>query len=201
MEEDVQIVNELPIVLVSGVAGSLLGYVFGVLRTLNERRNERRDEAIAEIYRLESQFYRGVVSWTADPVSPPPAGGNWEDYCRNLFREFTDVYHANSIWLGKDTYELIMEFGQAGMAILNEFRHMTSAGYLRDGAGRGTYATRCSGRRHDKVEDALRTEMEWSRSLIPRHSFRPGSRKRRTTHHRLQPVLGMRRWDPKTLRT
>lgn len=160
--------TEVLVALVGAAVGAAGGYVFGVLRTLNERRNERRDDAIADIYRLESQFYRGVVAWTADSTSTPPTDGNWEDYCRNLFREFTDIYHANSIWFGKDTYELIKEFGHASMDILNAFHYMRSDGSLPDGTMAWDLRAQVLMRKHDKIEDALRTEMEWSRSLIPR---------------------------------
>jgi hypothetical protein len=158
-------VTEALVALVSLVVGILAGYVFGVLRTLNERRNERRDDAIAEIYRLESLFYHSVVSWTANPTSAPPTASNWELHCRNLYREFTDAYHANSIWLGSDTYELIKEFGHAGKDILNEFRHMDRNGQLPSGKSAWDRRAEVLMPKHDKVEDALRTEMEWSRSL------------------------------------
>ena len=57
--------------LSGGVFGVAGGYVFGVLRTLNERRNERRDAALAEIFKEMSLFYRALVAWTDDPNPGP----------------------------------------------------------------------------------------------------------------------------------
>ena len=52
----------LLLALVGGAVGLIGGYVFGVLRTLSERRNERRDAALAEIFKEMSLFYRYLGS-------------------------------------------------------------------------------------------------------------------------------------------
>jgi hypothetical protein len=71
VEEDVRTVTEVLIALVGIVVGGMSGYVFGVLRTLNESRNERRDAALAEIFKEMALFYRYLVSWT-DNYDPDP---------------------------------------------------------------------------------------------------------------------------------
>lgn len=58
--------------------GTLGGYVFGVAQS----RNERRDNALAEIFKEMMLFYRGVVAWTAPnqttgPITEP--GTTWRD--------------------------------------------------------------------------------------------------------------------------
>jgi hypothetical protein len=63
---------------------------------------------------------------------------------------------------------LIKEFGHAAMNILNEFRSMESDGSLPDGTHAWDQRDHLLRKKHDRVEDALRTEMEWSRALIPR---------------------------------
>ena len=79
VEEALGVVNEASIALVSGVVGLLgggyVGYVFGVLRTLSESRNDRRDAGLAEIYKELSLFHRYLASWTADydPDKPTAA--------------------------------------------------------------------------------------------------------------------------------
>ena len=67
-KEDVRGVTDVLIALVGVVVGGLGGYVLGVLRTLNERRNERRDVALTEIFKEMSLFYRSLVTWTMTPT-------------------------------------------------------------------------------------------------------------------------------------
>jgi len=85
------VVNESSIVLVSGVVGLLgggyVGYMFGVLRTLSERRNERRDAALAEIFKGMSLFYRALASWTDGPNPDPNK--------RHPESDISVRYHAN----------------------------------------------------------------------------------------------------------
>jgi hypothetical protein len=62
--------------VILAVVGAVVGYTLGVLRALSESRNERRDAALAEIYKELSLFHRYLGSWTAhpnpDPKNPPP---------------------------------------------------------------------------------------------------------------------------------
>jgi hypothetical protein len=62
VEEGGRTVTDVLIALSGGVFGLLGGYVFGALRTLNERRSERRDAALAEIFKEMALFYRYLVS-------------------------------------------------------------------------------------------------------------------------------------------
>jgi hypothetical protein len=169
-------VTDLLIALAGGIVGLVGGYVFGVLRTLNERRNERRDAALAEIFKEMSLFYRYLVSWTAGPNPDPneltaesvdiPARKHVNDQYRKFTHTFYDV---NAIWLGKDTYDLIHGFSSvASRDLLNELSDM------RDGIWRLPDGTNPDDRRkeritpqYNKVRDVLRAEVEASRYVIP----------------------------------
>jgi hypothetical protein len=61
--------------VILAVVGAVVGYTLGVLRALSESRNERRDAALADIYKELALFYRYLGSWTgddSDPKNPPP---------------------------------------------------------------------------------------------------------------------------------
>jgi hypothetical protein len=109
-KEDVRGVTDVLIALVGVVVGGLGGYVLGVLRTLNERRNERRDVALAEIFKEMSLFYRYLGSWieadNLDPDKPSATSGDIpvKDHVNDQYQKFTyTFYDVNAIWLGKDT--------------------------------------------------------------------------------------------------
>jgi hypothetical protein len=172
VEEDVRTVTDLLLALVSGVVGIFGGYIGGVYRTLNERRNERRDAALAEIFKELSLFYRYLTSWTDDD-NPDPEKHTAESvdiparkHVRDQYNKFTYTFHdVNAIWLGKDTYDLIQEFSVASRDFLNELAHMKK----RAGAWRLPDGTNPKERRKDeitpkfyKVRDTLRTEVEAS---------------------------------------
>jgi hypothetical protein len=112
VEEDVRTVTDLFLALVGAVAG----YVFGVLRTLNERRNERRDAALAEISKEMELYYRYLGSWIGD-IGPDPDETSAESdslgiparkHVNDQYKKFLLVFHGNAIWLGKDTYDFIL---------------------------------------------------------------------------------------------
>jgi hypothetical protein len=146
VEEDVGIVTEALIALVTGavtgVLGLLSGYVFGVLRTLNERRNERRDVALAEIFKEMDLFHRYLGSWADDPTPGPnepsaaskASGIPARKHVSDQYNKFVLAFHGNAIWLGKDTYELIQEFSAEGMGLLNGLSStMAGSTHLPDG--------------------------------------------------------------------
>ena len=178
--------------LSGGVLGLLGGYVFGVLRTLSERRNERRDVALAEIFKEMSLFYRYLGSWiedaNPDPDKPSAASGDIpvKDHVNDQYQKFTfTFYDVNAIWLGKDTYDLIQEFSGASRDFLNELESMRESA----GAWRLPDGTNPKDRRKEritskfyKVRDALRDEVEASRYLIPYRIVirRNGAGQRRT---------------------
>jgi hypothetical protein len=175
--EDVRVVTDVLIALGSGVGGILGGYFFGVLRTLNERRNERRDAALAEIFKKMSLFYRYLVSWT-DDFDPDPSKPTAESsdiparkHVRDQYNKFTYTFHdVNAIWLGKDTHDLIQEFSVASRDFLNELEHMrASAGVWRlpDGTDPKDRRKERITPKFYKVRDVLRDEVEASRHIIP----------------------------------
>jgi hypothetical protein len=156
-----------------GVAG---GYVFGVLRTLTEQRNERRDAALAEIFEEMSLFYRYLVSWTADfnpdPNEPTAAssGVPAREHVNEQYKKFTHTfYDVNAIWIGTDTYDLFHGFSLASRDLLNDLTDMRA----RAGIWRLPDGTNPDDRRKEritpqyfKVRDELRAEVEASRGLI-----------------------------------
>lgn len=180
VEEDVRTVMDVLIAVVSGVVGLLgggyVGYVFGVLRTLNESRNERRDAALAEIFKEMALFYRYLGSWTNnyDPNPNNPTGESSgipaKQHVREQYNKFILAFYGNAIWLGKDTYDLIQEFSIASRDLLNELIYMRP----RDGVWRLPDGTDPKDRwkdqitpKYDKVQNKLRDEIEASRYVIP----------------------------------
>jgi hypothetical protein len=174
VEEDVRTVTEVLIALVGIVVGGMSGYVSGVLRTLNESRNERRDAALAEIFKEMALFYRYLVSWTdnydPDPNNPTgeSSGIPAKDHVGEQYRKFILAFYGNAIWLGKDTYDLIQEFSGASKDFLNELESMKESA----GAWRLPDDTDPKDRRKEqitpkfyKVRDELRAEVEASRNL------------------------------------
>ena len=112
--------TDLLIALLGGVVGLVGGYMFGVLRALNERRNERRDAALAKIFKEMSLFYRYLVSWTddanPDPNEPTAASSGIpaQKHVNDQYQKFTHTfYDVNAIWLDKNTYDLIQGFSVA----------------------------------------------------------------------------------------
>jgi hypothetical protein len=79
------------VTLVGGLVG---GYYIGVVRS----RNERRDAAIAEIFKEMMLFYSGIQGWIDDPR---PNGSpdvepelTWEEYCWKSFEIFMNVFYG-----------------------------------------------------------------------------------------------------------
>jgi hypothetical protein len=195
-------VTDLLLALVGGAVGLVGGYVFGVLRTLGEHRNERRDAALAEIFKEMSLFHRYLVSWT-DDIDPDPKKPTAESsdiparkHVREQYQKFTYTFHdVNAIWLGKNTYALIQEFSVASRDFLNELESMRE----RAGAWRLPDGTNPKDRRkeritpkYDEVRDALRAEVEasrdpvaWFRHHIAKRMKRRGNRSGMVSRGRL----------------
>lgn len=180
--------TDLLLVLVSGGVGILGGYVFGVLRTLNERRNERRDAALAEIFKEMSLFYRSLISWTdaPNPEKPSPLSSDVpvRDHVNEQYQKFARTFFDNAIWLGEDTYDLIQEYVEASRVILNELNRMRADGRLPDGTDSRNRREEQLTPKFYEVRDALRAEVEAFRHIIP---YRNVIRK---------TGLGQRRTDP-----
>jgi len=176
VEEDVGIVTEVLIALVTGVVtgviGLLGGYFFGVLRTLNERRNERRDAALAEIFKEMSLFYRYLVSWTDDPDPVPnepsalSSGIPVRTHVNEQYQKFTRTFFDNAIWLGQDTYNLIQAFVETSRVFLNELNSIRADGRLLDGTSPKDRRKEQLTPEFYKVRDALQAEVEASRNLV-----------------------------------
>jgi hypothetical protein len=200
VEEDVRRVTDLLIAVVSGgVFGLLGGYVFGVLRTLSESRNERRDAALAEIFKEMDLFHRYLGSWAnnydPDPNNPTgeSSGIPAKQHVREQYNKFVLVFHGNAIWLGKDAYALIQEFSVASRDFLNELIYMRP----RDGVWRLPDGTdpkdRWEGQitpKFKEVRDALREEVEASRGLVAWFQYRIVNRKNGVGRRRTDPGEG-----------
>jgi hypothetical protein len=191
VEKGVRAVTDVLIALLSGVVGILGGYISGVLRTLNEHRNERRDAALAEIFKEMSLFYRSLVSWTnapnPDPNEPSPVSGGIpvRTHVNRQYDELLRTFYGNSIWLGKDTFDLIEGFVNASSVILNKLNRMKADdGWLPDGTNPNDLRAQRLTPRFVRVQKELRAEVEASRSIIP---YRSVIRKN---------GLGQRRTDP-----
>jgi hypothetical protein len=168
-------VTDVLLALVSGLVGIIGGYIGGVLRTLSESRNERRDAALAEIFKEMDLFHRYLGSWAnnydPDPNNPTgeSSGIPAKDHVREQYNKFVLVFHGNAIWLGKKTYALIQEFSVASRDFLNELIYMRP----REGVWRLPDGTDPKDRWDDQItpkfkeiRDALREEVEASRGLI-----------------------------------
>jgi hypothetical protein len=68
VEVDVWVVTQFLLALLGTVFGLAGGYVFGIAQS----RSERRDNALAEIFKEMMLFYRGVVSWTGEHETEGP---------------------------------------------------------------------------------------------------------------------------------
>jgi hypothetical protein len=161
-------------ILVAGV-GTVGGYLFGVAQS----RNERRDAALAEIFKEMSLFYRYLGSWIegSDPdpdkrsAASKSSGIPAKQHVREQYEKFTHTfYDVNAIWLGKETYDLIHEFSGASRDFLNELEHMNKrAGVwlLPDGTNPKDRRKERINPKYFKVRDVLRAEVEASRYIIP----------------------------------
>jgi hypothetical protein len=166
---------DLFLALAGGVVGLVGGYVFGVLRTLTERRNERRDAALAEIFKEMDLFHRYLGSWADDPTRGPDApsaasissGISARKHANDQYQKFVLAFHGNAIWLGKDTYELIREFSDVSMDFLNGLNSMMAgATHLPDGTQPKVRWKDQINPKYKKIRDTLRAEIEASRTII-----------------------------------
>ena len=177
--EGVRRVNEVLIALVGILVGTVGGYLVGVAQS----RNERRDAALAEIFKEMSLFYRYLGSWIED-INPDPketsaasesSGIPARKHVNEQYQKFTyTFYDVNAIWLGKDTYDLIQEFSVASRDFLNELESMRKI----NGVWRLPDGTNPKDRRQERiapkfyeVRDELRAEVEASLDILPFRRF------------------------------
>jgi len=122
VEEAVRVSNDLQSALLVSMISLVGGYYLGVVRS----RNERREEAIAAIFKEMIVFYRGIVGWiqTPNPNGSPDVEPDTTlaDYCWKRLRTFMDVFVGYEIWLDEDTHKLIHEFEHAGLEVMKKFR-------------------------------------------------------------------------------
>ena len=97
MAKDVRGLSALLSALLASVISIVGGYYLGVVRSLNER----RENAIADIFKEMMLFYRGILGWIADPrpngspdVEPETT---WKDYCWKRYAVFLDALHGYEI--------------------------------------------------------------------------------------------------------
>src|SRR5918995_4304771 len=101
-------------ILVAGV-GTVGGYLFGVAQS----RGERRDAALAEIFKEMSLFYRYLGSWIEgsdpDPDEPSAASESLgipaKQHVREQYEKFAyTFYDVNAIWLCSESSPLMLQF-------------------------------------------------------------------------------------------
>jgi len=121
VEEGLWVLSDLLSALLVSVVSLVGGYYFGIVHS----RNERRDGAIAEIFKEMMLFYRGIQGWIDDPrpngspnVEPDTT---WEEYCWKRYDVFLDSLHGHEIWLDVETYKLLQEFAYAGLEVMSKF--------------------------------------------------------------------------------
>lgn len=150
--------------LMGVVIGLVGGYVFGVAQA----RAERRDSALAEIFKEMMLFYRSVVAWTSEhdttgPIVDPES--TWKEFCRKQYEVFLDAFYGNAIWLGSNTEGMIEEFAHAGKDLLN---HINNDGRrMKNGESAWDWRKHNLAPKLTVVRDALRAEVETSRYIIP----------------------------------
>ncbi len=160
--------------LLGGIGGAHVGVFGGYYLGIGKSRNERRDEAIAEIFKEMSLFYRGMIHWTNYPTSTSwpitSPDTTWEQHCRKRFEIFSDTFYGNGIWLGESTYERIQGFAQSALDFLNELNQMNGEGKLLDGTHPWDRREQTLSDDLYEIENTLRDEMEKSRYIIPYRS-------------------------------
>lgn len=158
----------------------MISVVGGYLAGVRTSRNERRDAALAEIFKEMALFYRYLVSWT-DTANPDPnkptaeslaesSGIPARKHVNDQYRKFILAFYGDAIWLDKATYDLIQEFSVASRDLLNELESMRArAGVWRlpDGTDPKDRRKDQITRKYNKVQNMLRAEVEASRYLIP----------------------------------
>jgi hypothetical protein len=173
--QGVRRVSDVLIPLV-GILGGAVGTVGGYLVGVAQSRNERRDNALADIYKELALFHRYLTSWTADPNpdpnEPTRASGDipaWK-HVNDQYQKFTYTFHdVNAIWLGKDTYDLIQGFSLASRDLLNDLTHLRKRDgvwLLPDGKNPNDRREEQITKQYYKVRDALRAEVEASRNPV-----------------------------------
>jgi hypothetical protein len=159
---------------------AVISVVGGYLAGVRTSRNERRDNALAEIFKEMALFYRYLVSWT-DTANPDPAQPTAEavaessdiparKHVNDQYRKFVLAFYGNAIWLDKATYDLIQEFSLASRDLLNELNSMRgrpAAWRLPDGTDPKDRRKEQITPKYNRVQNVLRAEIEASRYLIP----------------------------------
>jgi hypothetical protein len=173
VEEDVQRVSDVLIALV-GILVVAVGTVGGYLVGVAQSRNERRDAALAEIFKEMDLFHRYLGSWADDPTRGPhkPTAASVDiparKHVNDQYNKFVLAFHSNAIWLGEDTYDLIQEFSAESMDLLNGLNStMAGATHLPDGTQPKDRWKDQIHPKYNKAKNVLRAEVEASRHLIP----------------------------------
>ncbi len=161
--------TEVLAALLAGVVGLVGGYVFGIAQSPNER----RDNALADIYGAMSLFYREMIAWMSLPSEKPyTAPGEpsleWRDSCAGLGKRFMNTYFGNSIWLGRETDEMVNKFAVDAMGVLFQLARMESDGFVYPEMRRGKdLLEERLAAQYREIGDRLREEIEASRTIIP----------------------------------
>jgi len=140
-----------------------VGYLLGIRQRRLERIQERRENAVADIFGALMSNYR--------------AYGKWADTGKDPEKEqlADDSYHyTGSIWLTEDTREMIKKYAIKSRNFYESLsEEMDHRGELLDGTKAMVLLNENLGTALEKVEDKLRSEMDisrrawWRRALFP----------------------------------
>lgn len=140
--------------LLGAILALIVGYFLGIQRARYERRDERRDIAIAEIYGAMWANYRDFILWAR--------GDSPEKYERvsNSMEDFLTCYYSRSIWLGEDTREIVEGYAQTAKDFYNGVQNqMGRSGTLADGTKAIDLLNEQLEPAFDKAEKRLRDEV------------------------------------------
>jgi hypothetical protein len=155
-----------------GLMGILVGVVGGYLFGIAQSRNERRDNALADIYGALSLYYRCLIGWSSLPhlkpnVPPGEPEQEWGECCLHLSDAFNDAYFRNSIWLGEETDGMIERFAVDAQGVFERFTLMDKNGYIfPEGVAAKKLLRETLAPRYAEIRRALRSEIEVSRYLV-----------------------------------
>jgi hypothetical protein len=109
----------------------------GTKRARYERRDERRDTAIAEIYGALTRLDRDLISWSKPQeagLSEEPAWSEWRERVERNLETFLDCYYTRLIWLDDDTKRLIHAYAHVARKLFFRLEnYMDKSGRLTNG--------------------------------------------------------------------
>jgi hypothetical protein len=154
----------VPLIVV--VLTAWFAYVFGTWRARVERREERRDNAIVDVFGAMQRHYRRCITWSrgADPEMRRLTEESYED--------FLDRYYTQSIWMAQDTRDVVKAYALEAKDFHNRLSYeMGNQGHLADRTKAEDLLNAKLNPPLSVAEDKLRAELArrpWYRRLFGR---------------------------------